>query len=89
MNDLNEDFMWEVWKFLMVILGIIIATTCVIILMETFKEKDKLISDNYEKGYVDACKDSYRGKLKYVLVENTDGTKEWKKQEGESHENKK
>lgn len=79
MNDLNEDFMWEVWKFLMFILGIIIATTCVIILMETFKEKNKLISDNYEKGYVDACKDFHRGKLKYELIKNDDGTVVWKK----------
>ena len=34
---------------------------------------------NYEEGYLDACKDSYKGKLKYDLVENPDGTKEWKK----------
>ena len=33
----------------------------------------------YESGYVDACKDFYKGKLKYDLVENPDGTKEWKK----------
>ena len=79
MNDLNEDFMWEVGKFFMLLLGIIIAVTCVIILIETFKEKDKLISDNYEKGYVDACKDFHRGKLKYELVKNDDGTVEWKK----------
>ena len=34
---------------------------------------------NYEEGYLDACKDFYKGKLKYDLVENPDGTKEWKK----------
>ena len=33
----------------------------------------------YEAGYVEACKDFYKGKLKYDLVENPDGTKEWKK----------
>lgn len=33
----------------------------------------------YERGYVDACKDSYKGKLKYDLVNNPDGTREWKK----------
>ena len=33
----------------------------------------------YKAGYVDACKDFYKGKLKYDLVENPDGTKEWKK----------
>lgn len=36
---------------------------------------------NYEEGYLDACKDFYQGKLKYDLVENPDGTKEWKKVE--------
>ena len=36
---------------------------------------------NYEEGYLDACKDFYKGELKYVLVENPDGTKEWKKVE--------
>ena len=34
--------------------------------------------EQYEKGYIDACKDNYQGKLKYQLVENSDGTKEWK-----------
>lgn len=34
---------------------------------------------NYEKGYLDACKDSHKGKLKYDLVTNPDGTREWKK----------
>lgn len=33
----------------------------------------------YQQGYVDACKDFYKGKLKYDLVENEDGTREWKK----------
>lgn len=33
----------------------------------------------YEKGYVAACKDFYKGKVKYDLIENEDGTKEWKK----------
>ena len=31
----------------------------------------------YERGYLDACKDFYQGKLKYKLIENPDGTKEW------------
>lgn len=39
-------------------------------------KKEKAI---YEKGYIDACKDFYKGKLKYELVENEDGTKIWKK----------
>ena len=40
------------------------------------EEKEKLAI--FEKGYVQACKDNYQGKLKYQLVENSDGTKEWK-----------
>lgn len=34
---------------------------------------------SYEKGYLDACKDFYKGKLKYDLVNNPDGTRTWKK----------
>lgn len=40
---------------------------------------DNLVKNSYERGYVDACKDSYKGKLKYDLVTNLDGTREWKK----------
>ena len=43
------------------------------------EKQSKLISDNYEKGYLDAGKDFHQGKLKYALVENADGTREWKK----------
>ena len=39
----------------------------------------KLINESYENGYVDACKDFYKGKLKYDLVEHEDGTKTWEK----------
>ena len=34
---------------------------------------------NYESGYLDACKDFYKGKTKYDLVKNDDGTVDWKK----------
>ena len=44
--------------------------------IESHKDSAK---SNYEEGYLDACKDFYKGKLKYDLVENPDGTKEWKK----------
>lgn len=33
----------------------------------------------YEAGYKKACKDFYQGKLKYDLVTNSNGTREWKK----------
>ena len=34
---------------------------------------------NYELGYLDACKDFYKGKTKYSLVKNDDGTVVWEK----------
>ena len=66
--------------------GILVFLVCVgfaIILIlghkENVKYRKQIISENYEKGYLDACKDFYRGKLKYELVKNDDGTVEWKK----------
>ena len=44
--------------------------------IEVHKDSAK---SNYEEGYIDACKDFYKGKLKYDLVETPDGTKEWKR----------
>lgn len=68
--------------------GIFVFLACVgfaIILIlghkENVKYREQIISENYEKGYLDACKDFYKGKLKYDLIENEDGTKEWKKLE--------
>lgn len=40
---------------------------------------NNIIENSYERGYVSACKDFYKGKLKYDLVTNPDGTREWKK----------
>ena len=39
----------------------------------------KNANKNYEQGYLDACKDFYKGKIKYNLVKNSDGTDIWKK----------
>lgn len=44
--------------------------------IEVHKDSAK---SNYEEGYLDACKDFYKGKLKYNLIENQDGTKEWRR----------
>lgn len=35
-------------------------------------------SNRFDEGYIQACKDFYSGKLKADLIENEDGTKEWK-----------
>ena len=32
----------------------------------------------YKQGYIDCAKDFYKGKMKVDLIENPDGTKEWK-----------
>jgi hypothetical protein len=72
--------MYAVGKFLMVILGFLLLVLTLLMNAENEKEeKNKLISDNYERGYIDACKDFHRGKLKYELVKNDDGTVEWKR----------
>lgn len=38
---------------------------------------------HYERGYLDACKDFYKGKAKYDLVKNDDGTVIWKRLKNE------
>ena len=75
-----RDFICTVGKFLALILGILSLGLALWAAYEKDTEKQsKLISDNYEKGYIDACKDFYKGKPKYELVKNDDGTVEWKK----------
>ena len=77
---MRNDFIWEVGKFLMAILGIFcIGLTVWLVHEKDIKKQSKLISDSYEQGYIDACKDFYKGKLKYDRVKNDDGTVEWKK----------
>ena len=45
------------------------------------KESKKMVQEAYEKGYLDACKDSYQNKLRYELKENSDGSKTWQLKE--------
>lgn len=40
---------------------------------------DRAKQTGYEEGYKAACKDFYQGHLKYDLITNPDGTREWKK----------
>jgi hypothetical protein len=42
-------------------------------------QMNKNADKKYELGYLDACKDFYKGKTKYDLVKNEDGTVVWKK----------
>lgn len=63
--------------FILAFLGILI------IFRHSVKEsnirKEQMLAEKYEEGYLDACKDFYKGKLKYDLIENEDGTKTWQK----------
>ena len=75
-----RDFICTAGKFLMLVLGILSIVFAIWAANEKDIEKQsKLISDSYEQGYLDACKDFYKGKTKYDLVKNDDGTVEWKK----------
>ena len=64
----------EDYIFLFVILLLLVG-----LLFVMDSNVNNIITNSYERGYVDACKDSYKGKLKYDLVTNPDGTREWKK----------
>jgi hypothetical protein len=69
----------DVWKEIIfigtaVLLSIILAN---MLMKNTEKEKHAA----FEQGYIEACKDANKGKLKYSLVKNDDGTVEWKKVE--------
>jgi uncharacterized protein YpmB len=70
-------------RITIIILVILIIMGLTIIFCHSVKEsnirKEQMLAEKYEEGYLDACKDFYKGKLKYDLIENDDGTKEWKK----------
>ena len=70
-------------KMTIIILSSLIFIGVVIIFCHSVKEsnirKKQMLAEKYEEGYLDACKDFYKGKLKYDLIENEDGTKTWQK----------
>lgn len=70
-------------RITIIILVSLIFIGLTIIFCHTVKEsnirKEQMLAEKYEEGYLDACKDFYKGKLKYDLIENDDGTREWKK----------
>lgn len=39
---------------------------------------DNVANNSYKAGYRQACKDFHKGKVKCELVDNEDGTREWK-----------
>jgi hypothetical protein len=68
----DKDF-FVFWSCVLIGVAVAVALFAYII------TADNLVKNSYERGYVDACKDFYKGKLKYDLVSNPDGTREWKK----------
>lgn len=71
-----KDFIIEYGSVALAIVGLLI------LLYATAMDHKQDRLNSYEKGYIDACKDFYKGKLKYDLVDNGDGTRDWKKLEG-------
>ena len=68
----------NIWKELIfIIIAILLSLIFANMIMKN-TEVEKRIA--FEQGYLEACKDANRGKLKYSLVKNDDGTVEWKKE---------
>ena len=65
--------------FIVVILGICSLIYIPFAMKDRQKQIELRNQKNYEQGYLDACKDFYKGKLKFDLVENENGEKIWKK----------
>ena len=59
---------------IILIIGVILILTGFILGIHELAKKD-----GYESGYKAACADFYQGHLKYDLITNPDGTREWKK----------
>lgn len=70
---MNKDQKYFIIQF---VLSTISILSVIMLIIAYYNEK---VNIQYEKGYVDACKDFYQGKLKYELIENNNGTKEWRK----------
>lgn len=58
---------------------IFLILSCIFTIAACLFNSIKYYHKSYDKGYLDACKDFYKGKLKYDLVTNPDGTRTWKK----------
>lgn len=57
------------------ILNIVLFIVLILLILSDFIFYKRI----YESGYIDACKDFYQGKVRYDLITNPDGTREWKK----------
>jgi len=78
-----DNVLWI--NFIIVVIGSALFIFGIHAFIEVHKDAAKR---NYEEGYLDACKDFYKGKTKYDLVKNDDGTVVWKKVEKVEAKNK-
>lgn len=63
----------------LIVISVLIIITLVIITVGISKGIEQKSQAAYEAGYLAACKDFYKGKVRYDLIANSDGTREWKK----------
>ena len=61
-----------------IVIPVLIIIALVIITVGIGKGIEQKSQAAYEAGYLAACKDFYKGKVRYDLITNPDGTSEWK-----------
>jgi uncharacterized protein YpmB len=62
--------------WILAVIGFIVIF--ILTVKESNEQRKHELTEKYEEGYLDACKDFYKGKTKYDLVKNDDGTVIWK-----------
>ena len=62
-----------------IIIGILILIIFGLVVFGISVSFTRAKQQEYESGYIDACKDFYQNKVRYDLITNPDGTREWKK----------
>lgn len=62
-----------------IVIPVLIIIGIVMIAFGIGKGIEQKSEADYEAGYLAACKDFYKGKVRYDLITNPDGTSEWKK----------
>lgn len=60
-----------------IVIGILILIIFNLVVFGISVSFTRAQQQEYERGYLDACKDFHQGKMKYDLIEKSDGTKEW------------
>lgn len=71
----KDKLTWQIFHFGIFWFGCFICTLLAMIFWVKVAGGEETI---YRNAYIEACKDFYSGKTKADLVENADGTREWK-----------